>query len=390
MKEVIKTILREGLIIEQRIPVEIVIPDDIIQIKDIFIKNNYKLYVVGGAIRDAILKKPIKDYDLATDATPDVVEEMMNEAGLKTLPTGKAFGVINVFTDQGEYEIATFRGEKYTDDDKRRPESVFFSDIETDSARRDITINALYYDIDTKEVIDLVGGVNDLKNGIIRAVGNPEDRFNEDKLRIMRSIRFTARFGSDLDPSIDAALKKDASLDGISGERIRDEFIKGLNSAKSTKHFLELINKYGLFDWIFKGLNVNKRFIEDNDYIVIISTLLFNNDLNTLAKKLNDLKYSIDEVRKITTLIFMLDLDINSAPRLKKLFTKSGLSINQLKKFGSIMGIMNPILVAFEKYLKLPNVTGQEAMEKYKIEKPGPELGKAINDMEIIIFQKLL
>ena len=93
------------------------IPTDIKQIKDVFVKNGYKLYVVGGAVRDALLGKTPKDYDLATDADPDTVEQMMAKAGLKTLPTGKAFGVINVFTDQGEYEVATFRADQYKGDD---------------------------------------------------------------------------------------------------------------------------------------------------------------------------------------------------------------------------------------------------------------------------------
>ena len=117
MKESIKQILREGLIMEQRIKFDIPIPTDILAIKDVFKKNGHKLYVVGGAVRDAILGKTPKDYDLATDAVPDKVEEMMKQAGLRTLPTGKAFGVINVFTDQGEYEIATFRSDRYDGDD---------------------------------------------------------------------------------------------------------------------------------------------------------------------------------------------------------------------------------------------------------------------------------
>lgn len=92
-----------------------VIPKDIMGIKDVFKKNGYKLYIVGGAVRDTLLGKTPKDYDLATDAVPDKVEQMLNKAGLKTLSTGKAFGVINVFTNQGEYEIATFRIDQYDD-----------------------------------------------------------------------------------------------------------------------------------------------------------------------------------------------------------------------------------------------------------------------------------
>lgn len=117
MKENIRQILREGLVREERIKFDLPIPSDIQEIKDVFKKNGFKLYVVGGAVRDALLGKTPKDFDLATDAVPDKVEEMMQKAGFRTLPTGKAFGVINVFTDQGEYEIATFRSDRYKDDD---------------------------------------------------------------------------------------------------------------------------------------------------------------------------------------------------------------------------------------------------------------------------------
>jgi len=175
---------------EERIKTDMPIPSDIKQIQDVFKKNGYKLYVVGGAVRDFLLKEKIKDYDLVTDAVPDKVEEMMSNAGFKTLPTGKAFGVINVFTDEGEYEVATFR----VDGSGRKPEVKLGGTINSDAKRRDLRINALYYDIDTNEVIDLVGGIDDLKNGIIRTVGNPQDRFEEDPLRILRFFRMFARF----------------------------------------------------------------------------------------------------------------------------------------------------------------------------------------------------
>ena len=406
----IKKKLRDKLLENQkRIKFDLPVPNDVLEISKIFKNNGFKLFIVGGAVRDGILNKPIKDYDLATDANPDTVENMMQKGGLKTLPTGKAFGVINVFTDQGEYEVATFREDIGSG---RRPDSVSFTDIEGDVKRRDLTINALFYDIETGEVVefgkgpsketydietgevvDLVGGIDDLKKGIVRTVGKPEDRFGEDRLRILRAIRFAGRFGSQLDPNTDAALQKDASLEGISGERIRDEFIKGLASAKSTKQYLGLLDKYNLFNWVLKGLKVNKRFINNDDPLVLIAMLLSGNDTSTLPKKLNELKYSSDEVKKITTLVSMLNLDADMpelAPRLKTLFTQSGLSSDQLRNFGSNMGINSQLLDSFEEYIKLPRVTGEEAMEKYNITKPGPELGKAIQAMETELFIGLI
>lgn len=390
MKHKIKQILREGLMLEQRIKADMKIPTDVLEISKVFKKNGYKLYIVGGAVRDYLLNKTIKDYDLATDAVPDKVEEMMKKAGLKTLPTGKAFGVINVFTDQGEYEIATFREDL---SGGRRPDAVSFTDIEGDVKRRDLTINALFFDIDTQEIVDLVGGVEDLKNGIVRTVGAPEDRFGEDRLRIMRAIRFAGRFGNELDPATDAALQKDASLQGISGERIRDEFLKGITSAKSQKHFFEMLDKYHLFDWIFKGLNVDKQFIARlgsynyDDNIVVLASLLKNNNLDTLRKKLNELKYSVEETKAVTFLIAMLKLDVDTAVTLKKAEQHSGVSQDQIRNFCGKQGVNGQLLDAFENFRLM--VSGPEIMDKTGL-KPGKELGEAIHKAETENFKKLL
>ena len=384
MKNEIKQILREGLIMEERIRMDIPIPSDIQQIQQVFKKNGFKLYVVGGAVRDALLGKTPKDYDLATDAVPDKVEEMMAKAGFKTLPTGKAFGVINVFTDQGEYEIATFREDL---SGGRRPDAVSFTNIEGDVKRRDLTINALFYDIDTHEIVDLVGGVNDLKNGVVRTVGSAEDRFGEDRLRILRAIRFAGRFGSELDPETDAALQKDASLKDISGERIRDEFLKGISSAKSVKKFLQLIDRYKLFDWVFNGLAVDKHFVEDNDPMIVIASLLDRNNVELLRKQLNELKYSSDEVKAITFLVALLKLSVDTAVTLKKAQKHAGVTPEQIKKFAQIQGIDSKLVDAFVRFEL--SVSGPELMDRMGL-KPGPELGQAIQQAETDNFKKIL
>ena len=383
VKEFITRKLRT-MLTESRIPFKLPLPEGILQIKDVFKKNGYKLYVVGGAVRDAILGKQPKDFDLATDAIPDEVEKILAESGIKTLPTGKAFGVINVFTDDGEYEIATFREDIGSG---RRPDAVKFTDIESDVKRRDLTINALFYDIDNSEIVDLVGGVDDLKKGIVKTVGSPQDRFSEDRLRILRAIRFAARFGSDLDPEVDQALRKDASLDGISGERIRDEFIKGIMSSKSVKHFLGIIQKYHLFDWIFRGLKVNNDFLEDKDPILVISTLLVGNDPNAVTKQLNNLKYTVDEIKGISFLLNLLQLRPETAVQLKRMQKNSGVDNSQIVKFGSHQNIDAKLLKAFTEFNL--SVSGEELMQKLNL-KPGKELGDAINKAEYDNFKKLL
>jgi tRNA nucleotidyltransferase/poly(A) polymerase len=360
------------------------IPKDIEIIKDIFKKNGYKLYIVGGAVRDALLGKTPKDFDLATDALPDRVEEILQKEGLHTLPTGKAFGVINVIMDD-EYEIATFR----EDTSIGRKPTVSFTNIEGDVKRRDLTINALFYDLETKEIVDLVGGIQDIKNGVVRTVGAPQDRFNEDRLRILRALRFAGRFGSDLDTLTDQALKDDSSLEGISGERIRDEFLKGIKTSKSVNHFLNMINKYNLFDWLFGGLKINKYFLTENsnnnDVIIVLSRLLKLNTILVLSKKLNELKYSVDEVKGITFLISLLDLSIDNAVILKRAQKNAGLTDEQIKEFAILENI--DLIDPFIKFNL--TVTGPEVMDKLGI-KPGPQLGVEIQKIETENFKKLL
>lgn len=386
MKSNIRKILREDFIREDRIKLNVPVPEDIKQIKDVFVKNGHKLFIVGGAVRDALLGKTPKDYDLATDAVPDKVEEIMNKAGFKTLPTGKAFGVINVFTDSDEYEIATFRKDIGSG---RRPDSVEFTNIETDVKRRDLTINALFYDIDTGEVVDLVGGVNDLKRGIVRTVGAPADRFGEDRLRILRAIRFAGRFGSQLEPDVDAALKKDNSLEGVSPERIRDEFIKGIKTAKSTEHFLMLIEKYKLWDGIFPGIKVNKKFIESNDPILVIATLMIGNDSKVISKRLNKLTFSNEENKAITFLVkFSAFNNLNDLVQMKGLFNNSGVNDDQLIEFNRFNNILTQKVVDAFISFKL-TVTGDQVKSELGIG-DGPEVGLAIKKKEIENFKRLL
>jgi tRNA nucleotidyltransferase/poly(A) polymerase len=374
---------------ENRIKFNLEIPNDIKLIHRIFIDNGFKLFIVGGSVRDALLGEIPKDWDLATDAIPDKVEDMMEKANLRTLATGKAFGVINVFTEDNEFEIATFREDVFNEPtlDGRRPDSVTFTTIEGDVLRRDLTINALFFDLGTSEIVDLVGGVDDLKNGIIRTVGNAENRFNEDRLRILRAIRFAARFSNGLHSGIIDALGKDSGLNGISAERIRDEFLKGLKSANSTVFFLEMLDSFNLFDWIFPNMVVNKKFIEDKDPIVVLATLLKNHEWVKLRKDLNKLTFSTSEIKAIELLTALHKLDIDTAVMFKNIFKNSGVSSDQLRNFGSREGIPSQLLAAFEEFEL--SVNGDEVMKEFNL-KPSKELGDKIKELETNNFKKLL
>lgn len=383
MRDFIRNKLRESILTENRIKFNISIPNDIKKIKNVFVKNGKKLFIVGGAVRDAILGKIPKDYDLATDALPDEVESILNKAGYKTLPTGKAFGVINVFTDNGEYEIATFRRDLGKG---RRPDSVEFTDINQDVMRRDLTINALFYDIDTGEVVDLVGGLDDIKNDVVRTVGLPENRFEEDRLRIMRAVRFAGRFGSKLEANIDKALQKNSSLEGISAERIRDEFLKGIKSAKSVVYYLQLLDKYRLFDWIFPKMKINKDFVEERNPITQIANILKYNDPKLVATQLNKSAYSVIEEKQVEFLLKLLSFTPEQIYQYKKAQIACKISDDSIMKFVEINNLDKKLFDAFIEF-KL-TVTGQSMLDKGI--KSGPEMEKAIMKAEIDNFKNLL
>ena len=179
----------------------------------------YEAYFAGGCVRNKILGKEAKDYDIATNAIPDVVQKMFPH----TVAVGKAFGVVVVLENNRQFEGATFRADgKYSDN--RRPDCVTFSDYKSDILRRDFTINGIFYDPIENKLIDIVGGEKDIKNRIICTIGNPIERFTEDKLRMMRAVRFSAQLGFVIESETENAIRKLANtITTISFERIRDE-----------------------------------------------------------------------------------------------------------------------------------------------------------------------
>ncbi len=183
----------------------------------------YQALWAGGCVRDMQLGRTPKDYDVATNATPEQVREVFGRR--RTIPIGAAFGVIAVRgpRDAGMIEVATFREDGgYTDG--RRPDQVVYSTAEEDAQRRDFTINGMFFDPLDNQVIDYVGGLNDLKAGVIRAIGDPHQRIAEDKLRMLRAVRFAATFGFELDARTSAAVSQHAAdISVVSAERIAAE-----------------------------------------------------------------------------------------------------------------------------------------------------------------------
>jgi poly(A) polymerase len=212
----------------------------------------FEAYLVGGCVRDWIRGEPTKDYDVATSATPNEIEIIFPNV----IEVGRAFGVMKVVAENGrQIEVATFRKESNYQD-HRHPSQVEFSSILEDASRRDFTINAFYYDLKTGQVLDSFNGLADLKNKMIRAIGNPEERFNEDALRLVRAVRFASRFDYSIEPNTELAIQKLASLiSKVSIERIRDE-IEGILSSGRAREAVVLLQQLKLFEYIFPEIAV--------------------------------------------------------------------------------------------------------------------------------------
>ena len=231
-------------------------------------------YFVGGCVRDLLLQREPADYDVATDATPDRVQDLFPGS----VTVGARFGVVIVMQDSVQVEVATFRSDlAYSDG--RHPDGVVFSHTaEEDVRRRDFTINGLLLDPRTDEVLDYVGGRADLKAGIVRAIGEAGARFAEDKLRMLRAVRFAARFGYRIETQTFSAIRSQAAqIAVVSAERVRDELTRILTEGAGRRGF-ELLDESGLLEVVLpeisrmKGVEQPPQFHPEGD--VWIHTLL--------------------------------------------------------------------------------------------------------------------
>ncbi len=212
--------------------------------------KGYTAFFAGGCVRDELLGREPKDYDVATDALPDEVEKLFR----KTLPIGKAFGVIAVIDGNESVEVATFRKEVGTRDG-RHPETVVFSAAEEDAKRRDFTINGMFFDPVKNRLHDFIGGKHDLEKGVIKAIGDPRERFKEDHLRMLRAVRFAYTLEFALDKETEAAIKEMAArIKNISAERIENELTRILTESRKPGDALRCLYNTGLLEHILPDL----------------------------------------------------------------------------------------------------------------------------------------
>lgn len=210
---------------------KIKIPVILQKMNNIFEKNGFKAYLVGGAVRDMFMNKKASDWDVATDATP----EQVISAFKKVIPTGIAHGTVTVHFMGEEIEVTTFRIEQGYSDGRHPDKVSYASDIEEDLSRRDFTMNAIAVSLKDGSIVDPFNGKADIKNKVIRSVGNPLERFNEDGLRPIRAIRFASQLGFEIETNTLQAISNEKVLQKtstISIERFRDELVKLLKSPK--------------------------------------------------------------------------------------------------------------------------------------------------------------
>ena len=221
--------------------------EQIQKIFEILTDNNYEVYIAGGAVRDIVMGMEPNDYDFTTSALPSEVTDVFTSQGYKVIPTGIDHGTVTLVMDDIPFELTTYRIDAACNG--RHCEVQFVRSLEEDIKRRDFTINALVMD-KNGEIIDLVNGLEDIKNKIIRTVGDPEQRFHEDYLRILRAIRFSTKLNFNIHPNTyQAILKLYQNLSKISRERIRDEFTKIIQSPNRVKGLTTLYDT-GIIDLI--------------------------------------------------------------------------------------------------------------------------------------------
>lgn len=319
------------------------IPDFIREIMIRIESAGYEAFVVGGSLRDILLGKEPHDWDVTTSALPETVASLFPDKHV--IPTGLKHGTVTVVSEGEPVEITTYRVDgEYTD--SRRPNEVTFTrNIEEDLSRRDFTVNALAYN-EKRGLLDLFGGRSDLENKIIRAVGDPEKRFTEDALRIMRAFRFSAQLGFDIEENTLAAAKKLAArLKNIARERIGSEFMRLLASAYPERALSIMENA------IFEVLPVGElekdiyRLVKklDNSAEARLALLLYGKPKEELLCVAHELRLSNDQKHRLLLLASPNEVDLGLTPVSARLFLRHyGDEADAAARMLAILGVISP------------------------------------------------
>ena len=381
-----------------RVKADIKLPQDVIDISDAYIKAGKDIFLVGGVIRDFLKQTKAKDYDLVTNALPEESKRILKDFNVSD-EQGKNFGVLRVFTKDEPlgYEIASYRKDislgRDTKGDDAKVEMGSHITIEDDCMRRDLTVNALFYDIKTKEIVDIVGGIEDIKNGVVRAVGDASERFKEDRLRILRVFRFSSRIGVVIDFETFNAIKSDNRLKGISEkddvsqERIWDEFNKAFSQSKDFNVFLKLLTDFDMWEQIFPGVNINTELINSKDFLIVI-TNLFKNEVSSReleTKLIQEFKIEADTAKKVIFLLSMLSMKVEDVFTFYKKKLQCSISNEEILEWLKVSKI-NDFRNKFVNFYT-PSISSKELMDQGIT---GRDLGIKLNELEIENFKRML
>ncbi len=240
---------------------KIKLTEDVSYILDILIKNGYEAYIVGGCVRDSLIERQLKDWDITTSAKPEDILRLFE----KTIPTGIKHGTVTVVLNKNNYEVTTYRIDGDYSDNRHPDEVIFTSSLKEDLSRRDFTVNSLAYN-SINGLVDMFDGISDLHNRLIKCVGDPDKRFNEDALRMLRAIRFACQLDFTIDEETYIAISRNyALLRNVSSERIKDEFCKILLTSKPSRG-MKMLLETKLLDYIVPELKESVGFDQKNPH----------------------------------------------------------------------------------------------------------------------------
>ena len=359
-----------------------------IKIANILEDNGYEAYIVGGSVRDLLLNRQINDIDITTNATPEEIEKVYKD--FKQIDIEKKFGTIKILDNNDEFEITTFRSEKGYSDGRHPDEVSFTKSIYDDLKRRDLTINSIAFR--NGEIYDPFNGKKDIKNKVIKAVGNPEERIKEDALRILRAVRFSIQLDFKIDNELKEAIKRNKNrLDLVSKERINEELNKMLiaNPFKTIKTLKEL----DILNNIFTNIeikNINKLKNIDKDIHEILAIMFLTNNKDKVENTLRDLKYSNNDIEVISQIVENYRENYSRYELRKMIFD---IGIDNSKKTMEVFKIINgKENDNFEEILNnnFPKSRKEIAISGDDIKKLGFKEGKEIGSILKVIEEEIL
>ncbi len=376
-----------------------------------FEASGHRLFLVGGAVRDAIMgrDRPGAELDCTTDAHPGVVKELVAPAASSVWTQGERFGTIGCVIAGQTYEITTYRTERY-DEDSRKPAVAFGDDIAEDLARRDFTVNAIACDVSTGALVDPWGGCGDLAAAVLRTPLGPEVAFRDDPLRMLRAARFIADCVLTPDPGLEAAVRAMADrLDIVSAERIRAE-LERLLLLRAPEPGLRFLASSTVLDRVLPGLVGSDIELTSRAVTAVPATAphrwaaLLAGDPRSAPDRLRELRCSralIDAAARYTSALTGLDPPPTGAPALRRAVHSSWVSADTVdfaravrhargESVGEIDAFVNELeeLRAVENIddLKVP-LTGTEVMKLLDLG-PGPEVGRALDHLRQLGFDR--